>query len=370
VSRAIFSAPLVTTILIAALTPAAFAQQTSSLRRWEVEVHGGVIAGANPSDGMAGLPPAAEVFTTVTARTSRRVSSWFFGDGAALLNDVNNALNVRTARITPLDPFLTRAATDREVGGRFGVRLGYAFTPKISAELNIDATTATLSFSEAMLTGIEASRSSFRTAWLGLISTGNGVVFVEENVSAATIPSDARARQVFTTGTIKVNLRERGRLLPYVSVGGGVVSSAGVKPTIAMVGNYRFASLNVIGPGRFLVNETDTVTISVANRRGFASELGGGITIWTSNRSGVRADLRAFVAQNTIDLLLDANPQVALQGATGVIASATTPSVQFANLTSSTRSSLSGPPIERFITFAGSGSQIQIAFSAGYFVRF
>jgi hypothetical protein len=357
--------------MLAATFPAdVLAQQADGVYRWEVEVHGGALAGANPADGSGTLPPAAEVFTTITARTSRRVSSWLFGDGAALINDVNDALNVRTARITPLDPLLTSAATDREVGGRFGIRVGYAFRPRLLAELNIDATTSTLSFSDAMLTGIEATRSSFRAAWLGLISTGNGVVFVDGNVSAATIPSGASTRQLFTTGTIKVSLRERARVIPFISVGGGVVSSAGTRPTITIVGNYRFASLNVIGPGRFPVNETDTVTISVIARRGFVAELGGGVSFQTSNRSGIRADLRGYVAENTVDVVLGANPQVALQGATGVIASATTPSIQFANLTSSTRSSLSGPPIERFTTFAGAGSQIQIGFSAGYFFRF
>jgi hypothetical protein len=361
---------MTTAILAATLSPDALAQQADAVHRWEVDVHAGALAGANPSDGIGTLPAAAEVFTTVTARTSRRVSSWLFGDGATLINDVNSALNVRTARLIPLDPLLTRAAADREVGGRFGIRVGYAFTPRLSAEINVAATTGTLSFSDAMLAGIEATRNSFRSAWLGLISTGNSVVFVDDNVSAATIPSDASTRQVFTTGTIRVNLRERARVIPYISVGGGVVSSAGARPTIAIVGNYRFASLNVIGPGRFPVNETDTVTISIAARRGFVAELGGGVSFQTSNRSGVRADLRAYVAGNTIDLVLDANPQVALQGATGVIASATTPSIQFANLTSSTRSSLSGPPIERFTTFAGAGSQIQIGFSGGYFVRF
>ena len=71
-------------------------------RKWEVEVHGGGTVATNPTCGTAALPAAGTPFT-VGQRSSRRESSWYFGDGAVLLNQVNTALGA-TAKITALDP--------------------------------------------------------------------------------------------------------------------------------------------------------------------------------------------------------------------------------------------------------------------------
>src|SRR5688572_3578875 len=56
--------------------------------KWEIEFHAGGLVTNNPTDGTTALPPAGAAFTTAGARPSRRVSSWYFGDGAALLNEV------------------------------------------------------------------------------------------------------------------------------------------------------------------------------------------------------------------------------------------------------------------------------------------
>src|ERR687898_516102 len=66
----------------------AFAQQSpaSEERTWEIEVHAGGIRVGKPTDATMAMPPAGEPFTTANGRPSRYVSSWYFGDGAALRN--------------------------------------------------------------------------------------------------------------------------------------------------------------------------------------------------------------------------------------------------------------------------------------------
>src|SRR5207248_2356220 len=54
--------------------------------KWSIEVHGGANAPTNPSGGTSALPPPGVTFSTLVGRDSRRVPSWYFGDGASLLN--------------------------------------------------------------------------------------------------------------------------------------------------------------------------------------------------------------------------------------------------------------------------------------------
>jgi hypothetical protein len=54
----------------------------------------------------------------------------------------------------------------------------------------------------------------------------------------------------------------------------------------------------------------------------------------------------------------------------GVIASGSTPSLQFANSGGPTQSTLSGQAIDGFETFVGAGIQVQASATIGYFLRF
>src|SRR5580765_6878112 len=70
--------------------------------RWEVEAYGGIVAARTASGGSRALPSAgAPIVTSNPLFPSRQVSSWFFGDGANLLNDANQEFE-KAGRITPL----------------------------------------------------------------------------------------------------------------------------------------------------------------------------------------------------------------------------------------------------------------------------
>jgi hypothetical protein len=372
--------------------PAAAPQRPSGVQprprgKWEVEGHGGGAFGSNPSDGTGALPPAGPTFVTSTLNPSRRASSWYFGDGAALLNAINasfpaGALSV-PGRITPLDPVLKQPGARWNNGGGFGFRVSRAFTPRFSAEFTLDATLGHLKLDDALLAGVEASRASFITAWneqTGLIKSGGGFVFLSPTFSSVATTNDNQGRQIYTTGALRIDFPTRGRLVPYATVGAGVVSHTGGTPSVTLTGNYTFSALNnFFGPGqpfspRFPVNETDNVTIRLvpASAHPFVGVFGGGVEVRGTSRSGVRVDARAYVSHNTVDVLVDANPQVAVATPAGFIASTLSPSIQFGNNPAVTnqQSTLSGAPISGFKTFSSSGTPVQVSLSFGYFVRF
>jgi hypothetical protein len=358
--------------------PVVVAAQTAG-SRWEVDVHGGGGFDRTPTSGHASLPPAGQTFQTVVGTTTRRASSWYLGDGALLLNQINgvfaSAGAPSTSRLTPLDPVLQSASGTRASGGTVGFRVAYALTSRFGAEFTLDAAQGKTTFTGEALDGIEATRSSFITALNernGLLSTGLGIVFINPTITSTADVNDNRGRQLFTTGALTINLARQGRIVPYVAVGGGVVSNVGDLPQATLTGNYRFQSLGAL-QGYFPVDETDTVVVRLeaARRRSLVTVFGGGARILGSNRWGLRADVRAYVGRNTVDVLVDAAPRVTTGSAPlGVIASGLTPSVQFTNVGNGLDSSLSGSRIDSFETFSSSGSTLHVSATAGYFFRF
>jgi hypothetical protein len=160
--------------------------------------------------------------------------------------------------------------------------------------------------------------------------------------------------------------------VPYAAVGAGVVSNLGELPRATLAGNYRFDSLGGVS-GYFPVNETDTATVRLvaAREHPVAAVVGAGVKLHQTRRGGFRADVRAYISRNTMDVLVDATPRVVTTSQPlGVIASSLIPSIQFSNLSVGLDSTLSGPAISGFKTFTSQGTGVHMALSAGYFVRF
>ena len=100
---------------------------------------GGRIVASNPTSGtpIVQFPIGDPIATGGGTTFSRAVSSWYYGDGAKLLNDVNARFGV-PGRITPLDTTVSRAIAQRKEGGAFGARVARYLTPRIAIELNVD----------------------------------------------------------------------------------------------------------------------------------------------------------------------------------------------------------------------------------------
>lgn len=354
-------------VLVGLILSSGVAAAQGTADKWEVEVHGGMTQASSPSGGGAKLPDPGAPFRTLggLGLPSRRVSSWYFGDGAVLLNQVNAAFGI-APRITPLDPVL-QSTVVRTGSSLFGIRVGRRINERFGAEFSFDYSRSQLEMTGTDVSAIEASRVSFISAWNGVIATAP-ILFQSPVVTSTSTMVNRAGRQAFTVGALDINLTKAGKLTPFAILGAGVVSHLGDAPSVTIAGRYRFLFGGVIP-----VEESDTVTVRYSSpRRALAGVFGGGFKYAVSSRSGVRVDVRVHLSNREIDTLLDATPSVSTS-IPGGTSSATTPSLQFASnppLDSFGPSSLSGPAIAGFKSFAGSGVQSQIGITAGWFWRF
>jgi hypothetical protein len=347
--------------------------------KWEVEFHGGGFFPTNPTGGTVSLPGPGPVFTTASGATtpppsSRRESSWYFGDGAILFNQAASALAQLPGRITTLDPVLARSLGERRAGGSIGVRVSRALTSRFRAELSVDYSLARLQITQANSDAIEATRASFIPAFNGVI-TFNPNRVLNSLTSTATLRRGS-GNQLFTSGALIINLRTTGDVIPYATVGAGLVITTGVMPGATLRGNYQF-----LLPGGAPVNETDNVTVRDArDDRTVAGILGGGVKYHVSPRWGIQLDARVSVSKNTASTVLDATPNVALGLPAGRGVLGADPSIQFSNnssdpvtalgVTAVAASTLTGPAMTSVRTFSGSGISSHANITAGIFWRF
>jgi hypothetical protein len=337
--------------------------------KWELEAHVGGAFGNQPTGGTPiSAFPRGDSFTTLTGRPSRYASTWYFGDGAALINEIGAGFtgsSAATTRLTPLDPVLTAAILERKGGRSVGGRLTRRLTPVISAEFGIDSIAGSLNMADKALQGLEATRASFTPMWNALIATGSTIFLSPTVSSTSTLTEKTDNRQTLTTGAVNFALPVNGRLVPYATAGAGVLMRSGDLPSATLTGNYQF---RFVGISPF--NESDVVTVHFAAKDAAPVGLfGGGVRYALSSRQGLRVDVRVHLSPNALDTQVDAHPSAVIGTPAFSINSATTPTVVFSN-TSATRSNLTGPAITDLKTFAGSGLNVQTNLTVGYFVRF
>jgi hypothetical protein len=344
--------------------PARTTSQTSAATTgvWEIEAFGGATFASHPSDGTGALPPAGVPFTTATGSPSRQVSSWYFGDGAQLLNGVNTALGVGQ-QVTPLDGVLHASLAEGNSGGG-GVRVSRILTRRLTAEFTVEFSAVRAELSSDAATGLEASRSSFLSAWKGLASAGQ---FADTTVTSVPTSQLDKGHQVVVTGAINVALKKDGKVAPYLTFGAGLSSTSGAAASAGLVGDYRF---NLSGVTPF--HETDSVTVRyTAGDQAAVGVLGAGFKYLLSPHVGLRLDYRTYLGPNRASTFVNGNPVVSTLTPAGSGASATTPGIQFSNDSSiGIPSSLSGPAITDFRTFTGSGVQRHARLTIGVFWRF
>jgi hypothetical protein len=334
-------------------------------QKWEIEVHAGAAREKQTDSGTAigDFPRGNPIPTGAGTFTSRAVSSWYFGDGSVLLNQVNGTFLV-AARITPLDVALRQPIARRTNGGAFGVRVARHLTDRFAAEFNVDYSRSSLQLTDEAAAAIETTRSTFITAWLALLGTG---ATTNRNVTSVAEIERGSGHQLITSGAIRIRLGDWSRFAPYVTGGAGGVFNRGVNPSATLTGSYSFLFGATIP-----LSETDTLTVRTASEdTALIGVLGGGFTFDVSDRHGIRADLRLQLGGSPVNTVIDATPAVVMTGAPFAISTGLNPSVQFANTTTLNRpSSLSGPRIAGQETFSGSGTNRQMTFAVGYFVRF
>ena len=341
------------TLLLAALSVSATAAAQD--RRWELEVYGGAVAARTASEGTRTLPaPGAPIVTSNPLFPSREVPSWFFGDGAALVNAVNEEF-AGTSRIGALDSVFV--ATEPRSTGIAGARLRRSISARAAFELAVDflgnAHVATADFAAT----IESARHSFTDTFTELLGSGPFAGIVVE--AAADVTADTR-REIAATASMNTDVGRLGPLTPYVTVGGGIVTGVGALPSAQLSGRYRFSVL-----GQVPIDETDRVAIHFDRPLTFAAVIGGGLRRTLSERWGMRFDVRAFVGPDSTRIRLTAEPSRQLGSPSGFIESFTNPAIQFSNDAAIGRqSSLSAAAIDRATIFdAGMHTRTMLSFA-------
>jgi hypothetical protein len=343
-----------------------------SRSKWQIEFAVGGGPSSTPNDISANLPGAGPPFTTVVGTPSRRIPSWYLGDGALLMNQVNGALGL-SQRITPLDPVFQTAFADPQQGAMFGIRVSRTITrgyrlpdapaPRYSVAFAVNYGRGRFEVNGPAVAAIEAARASFAPALSALIATGP---FTAPSVSSTSAIRESGGQQLFATGALDIDLRTSSgaKSIPYLSVGGGAKFRVGEPPEASLDGEYRFQILSA-NP----INEVDKVIIKTSVSDGVVGVIGGGLKYVLSKRWGARFDVRGFIGQETVRTLLTTQSSSASGSPTGATASLTTPGLQFSN-GGGVFSSLSGTNLTDFRAFERHGLQTQVNATAGLFLRF
>ena len=339
------------------LIPASIAAQD---RRWEIEGYGGLVAGQTASVGSVTLPAAgAPLVTSNPTFPSRETPSWFFGDGAALLNAVNEAFE-RPGRIVPLDGAFGPLESSR--APVFGVRVRRHLSARYALEFSVDAQASSGVRADALPAIVEASRATFTTAFDDLLASGP---FTGASVAATASTQSGSRRDIALTGALVQTFRPSRAVAPYVTVGAGVIAGTGSLPSASLDARYRFSVL-----GELPIDETDRVSFRYARRAAFAAVLGAGVRRDLSSAWALRLDARVLLGPDQTRVLIDAQPSSVRGVPAGFIESFTNPGVQFSNDPSTgRRSTLSGAGLQGFEVFSG-GFQARPVLTVGLARRF
>ncbi len=348
--------------------PAGATAQPSAPRaaKWAIEVYAGAANIAGSTGGSAGSGfPAGAPFTTVAGRPSRVVPSWFFGDGAALLNDVLGqfaaAGGTAFPRIVPLDAALQSAGAAERGGLAFGARLSRDISRRLAIEISADRRAAGSGMNGGFADSLGAARDSFKSAFEGLLAT---VPATNTSVTSTLSTSEVARHQVQIGASLNWRVADRGKLGVYLTGGGGVAMINGGAAEATLTGAYTFRLL-----GTYTIAETDRVIVKMTPTKTAGMGLvGGGVTWAMSPRISIKADVRASLVAAGQTTTVRGGPSSTASSPTAVLPSLTSPSIQFSTQSGAT-TSLSGAASE-ITTFRASGWGRQIAATIAIVRRF
>lgn len=351
----------------ACILPASASAQAAAPRKakWAIELYAGSTSVVGTQGGAAGTGfPAGATFTTVAGRPSRVVPSWFFGDGAVLLNDVlgqfATASGTTFARLSPLDAALQSGGSSQRGGVTFGARLSRDITNKLAIEISADRRVSGLAFNSGMTDSLNTTKDSFKSAFDGLLAT---LPATNLNVTSTLSTSEPSGSQMQFGAALNLRVAERGKLGVHLTAGGGVLTSGG-ESQATLTGTYTFRLLST-----YTIAETDKAVVTIAPEKTAALGFGGGGLTWAlSPRVALKADVRmSFVAARAATTVRG-TPSAGSQSPTAAVPSLTTPSIQFSSQPGVT-TTLSGLSSD-ITTFRASGWSRQVAATIAIVRRF
>ena len=332
-------------------------------RKWDFEFHRGFGFGESKSDGSGDLPGAGDSFTTGGGSSSRRVTSWYFGDGSKLLNEVLASFG-RSERIIALDTILTDGATEFTVGHSFGGRATRRMSRRLILEIAFDYAAATITPTDGVNTALNLTSTAFVRAFDGLVITGQGTAFTDPAITSDFTVGAGSGSELITTGSLVFRSPPRF-VSPYVVLGGGIAKTTG-EAVATLSGRYSFQL-----PNGARIDERDNVRVRFSGGVGMVAVAGGGVNLNFSRSYGIRLDGRLLWVQNHIDTRVDTEPTVLESQPADAIWSSLNPGIQFANNRSTNiASNLTAPALSGTRTMNGSGFHRRTSLSIGFFRRF
>lgn len=331
--------------------------------RLEIEAYGGLGRLLDAGEATLSLPAAgAPIATSSPMFPSRRVPSWFLGDGAALLNGVNAELGL-ASRITPLDDAIATIGRGAQSGANMGARLRIRTASRVWTELAIDLSASADTVPDTLMAQVQQTRASFEQAMTSLFASGP---FTNTSVTAVATPVSGSWRDLTATLAANVELNPIAGLTPTLTIGAGVVTRTGTQPAVALVGRY---STKILGLAP--IDETDAVTIRGVANTAPAIVFGVGVSRSVADRISLRLDARMVAANRTISSNIDAAPINVLAKPADFIESFTNPSVQFSNNGSTgRRSTLSGDALDHAEVARSTRLQARVLVTLGVAFRF
>jgi hypothetical protein len=352
--------------LVLALATPAFAQSTSTHRRWEVEGYAGVAMLKAPDGGTIALPPAGQPIATSNPQfPSRGTPSWFFGDGARLINDASAAFGL-PSRIASFDDALSSLNGGSATGGALGVRLRRQLTVNTFVEAALDLSAQSVGMPGELEDALEAARASFGPVFTTLFASGP---FTDVSADATRSAASGTTRAMTLTGAWQWQAGAVGGFRPYLTGGGGVVRALGDGTTSSLEGRYHAVAAPA-GQTPAPFDETDRLTLRITTATTWVGVAGGGLSRWWSDRYGLRIDARVHIGPNTMRAEVDATPSIPTGAPAGFVELLTNPALQFSNDPTTGRRSSLGDTLDRFEVFTGTGIQTIVLITGGLTFRF
>jgi opacity protein-like surface antigen len=357
-------------ILVCCITAAPFsvAQSGNATRKykWEIEIHGSGFLKDDANGGVKSTPPAGASFATIAPNVnSRAVSSFLFGDGNALINQVlvGQGLNP----IPSLDGAIlnNRFALERQsnIGG--GIRLSRYVGRRIwldwTNEYDFDYDDGSFEINEKEDADGFHSMQAWATSLESLLATcGKPCPFA---VAALQTSTHEKGHQFSSALTANYDLPTNGRFVPYVGAGAGLVVSFAGTPRQEYFGHYSSVDGSIQGSDHVKVNFQVPPVVP-------ALIVASGAKYQISDRWGLRMEMRNNFESHSFTTVVQAQPEFSEGGAgNAIVLSGGGAAVQFSDNQSLAPSSLS-KPLAQFRTFKSTGLRYEGRISGGVYYRF
>jgi|1185.fasta_scaffold10787_2 hypothetical protein len=334
--------------------------------KWEIEVHGSGFLKDDANGGVKNLPGLGPSFATVLANTdSRQVSSFLFGDGNKLINQV--LVGQGLAPIPSLDGSIlqNRLALERQSNVGLGFRVSRYFGEKYwldwTNEYDIDYDHGSFEINEMEDADSDIPLKVWVTSLESLFANcGASCPFA---VAAVKHSTREKGHAATTAVTFNRDLPAVRGFVPYIGVGGGLVFSVAGTPSQDYFGHYVLANGAIQG--------SDHVRVSF-QVPGVAPALviAAGAKYQLSKHWGLRMEMRNNFEPHSFKTVVQAFPEFTDGGAGNVIAlSGGGSAVQFSDNQSLALTTLSLQQ-PQFRTFKSIGFRYEGRISGGAYYRF